>query len=389
VIIEGSVTRDIGAPPEMLWAMVTDVSRMGEWSPETSSARWIGPPGPTVGATFQGCNRLRWVGTWCSIATVTTCEPGRRFTFGVGRDPDRPNTVWSYMFESLGPDMTRVTESYRMVREPVAVRTYYRLIGRDRELAAGVAETLCRLQAAAEHPEGVRCPLPAPPSEPAPRRMQTRWGRTVGQRVFAWAYARCSPSTEARGGREHRIALLSGLEGRVVEVGCGNGLNFAHYPPSVTEVVAVEPDPYLRGRALAAAAACGVPIRVLEGHGEALPVDADSFDAAVVSLVLCSVPDPAATLAEISRVLRPAGQLRFYEHVASAADPLRRIQRQAGPWWERVAGGCRPDRDTETAITGAGFTIDEIRRMTYLPGPRFPLGLVAPHILGTARKRAV
>ena len=141
---------------------------------------------------------------------------------------------------------------------------------------------------------------------------------------FARMYERLSAEAERNGMAELRIRLLSGLGGRVVEVGAGNGMNFPHYPPQVREVVAVEPEDRLRALGERAAAPAPVPITVVRGHAGALPYDAESFDAAVVSLVLCSVPDQAAVLAEVRRVLKPGGELRFFEHVRSA-NPVRGV----------------------------------------------------------------
>ena len=129
---------------------------------------------------------------------------------------------------------------------------------------------------------------------------------------FARLYERISAESERRGTAEHRDRVLAGLAGSVIEVGAGNGLNFARYPTTVTEVVAVEPEDTLRGLAERAAATAPVPVTVVAGHGDALPVDDASFDAAVVSLVLCSVPDPPHLLAEVRRVLKPGGELRFF-----------------------------------------------------------------------------
>ena len=119
---------------------------------------------------------------------------------------------------------------------------------------------------------------------------------------------------------DHRRRLLTGLTGRVLEVGAGNGLNFPHYPATVTEVLAVEPEPYLRRLALAAARSAPVPVRVVAGTAEALPVPDGAVDAVVASLVLCTVAELDQALAEVGRVLRPGGTLRFYEHVR-ADDP--------------------------------------------------------------------
>lgn len=203
--------------------------------------------------------------------------------------------------------------------------------------------------------------------------------------VFARLYARLSHVAEEAGTREHRERLLANLYGSVIEIGCGNGLNFAHYPEAVTEVTAIEPEPYLRAQAVDMARHCNVAVRVIDASADALPIPDDHYDAAVASLVLCSVEDPLRALSEIRRVLRPGGELRFYEHVRAANDPLRRFQRLASPVWQRFAGGCRLDRDTEQLIKEAGFTVVTIDRFDFQPGPRFPVALVRPHILGSAR----
>src|SRR3954466_4119764 len=169
--------------------------------------------------------------------------------------------------------------------------------------------------------------------------------------IFARLYMKGSRSAEERGAAEHRRELLSGLSGRVLELGAGNGLNFAHYPPEVTEVVAVEPEPTLREAAEKAASEAQVPIRVVEATADRLPGDDGEFDAAVVSLVLCSVPDQAAALAELKRVIRPGGELRFYEHVKAEGQPAKALLKFAEKtFWPLVGGGCHPARHTAEAI---------------------------------------
>src|SRR2546423_10625469 len=116
--------------------------------------------------------------------------------------------------------------------------------------------------------------------------------------LFARLYTWLSRGAERAGAAEHRDENLAGLRGRVIEIGAGNGLNFAHYPPEVEEVVAVEPEPYLRARAGEAAARAPVKVTVVEGTAEQLPGADAEFDAAVVSLVLCTVPDQPNALAE-------------------------------------------------------------------------------------------
>jgi ubiquinone/menaquinone biosynthesis C-methylase UbiE len=186
--------------------------------------------------------------------------------------------------------------------------------------------------------------------------------------------------------RRHRDELLAGLTGRVIEIGAGAGSNFAHYPPTVEEVIAVEPEPYLRAQARAAAATAGVRVAVRDGVADRLPAEDASFDAAVACLVLCSVPDQTDALTEIRRVLRPAGEMRFYEHVRSNRPALALTQRALDQvFWPHAFGGCHTARDTAAAIEAAGFEIQDQRRMWVNPLPiAFP---VATHATGRARLR--
>jgi ubiquinone/menaquinone biosynthesis C-methylase UbiE len=201
--------------------------------------------------------------------------------------------------------------------------------------------------------------------------------------MFARYFARYGGRNEERGNRELRRELLAGLSGRVMEVGAGSGLNFPHYPVSVREVVAVEPEPYLRSRAVEAAGSAPVPIRVVDGTAAELPAADGEFDAVVISALLCSVTDVPAALAEFHRVLRPGGQLRFYEHVRSQDAWYARFQKAADLLWPHLMGGCHVQRQTRAAI-GQVFTIESCR------GFRFPpsaiLAPAAPRILGVARK---
>jgi SAM-dependent methyltransferase len=182
---------------------------------------------------------------------------------------------------------------------------------------------------------------------------------------------------------EHRRELLAGLSGRVIEIGAGNGINFANYPAEVTEVVAVEPEAYLRDKAAQAAASAPVPVTVVDGLADALPAEDARFDAAVTSLVLCSVPDQARALAEVARVLKPGGELRFYEHILSQDPKVARLQNRIEPVWRFCGGGCHPNRDTPAAIEAAGFRMESSRRFPFKPGPL--MTVVEPHVIGTAR----
>lgn len=196
--------------------------------------------------------------------------------------------------------------------------------------------------------------------------------------LFARFYSRLVvPMMRRSGADAHRERLVSGLSGTVVEVGCGPGDNFALYPSEVTSVVAVEPEPFLRARAgEAAAAATGEPGRVgvVEGTADALPVADGSADAVVFSLVLCSVHDVPAALAEARRVLRPGGEIRVLEHVAAPDSPrMRRVQHALdATLWPRMFGGCHTGRDTAAAVTDAGFAWTEMERFVFPEGARGP-----------------
>ncbi|MCU1686613.1 MAG: methylase involved in ubiquinone/menaquinone biosynthesis [Amycolatopsis sp.] len=198
---------------------------------------------------------------------------------------------------------------------------------------------------------------------------------------FARLYERISAESEQRGTGEHRHRTLAGLTGRVIELGAGNGLNFTHYPNTVTEVVAVEPEDGLRALAEQAAHHTTVPVQVVAAHAGDLPFDDGSFDAAVASLVLCSVPDPRGALAELRRILTPTGELRFFEHVRSRRLLPGLLQDLGTPLWSRLGGGCHLNRDTAADIRAAGFTINEMARVVYAPMNFSP---PQTHILGRA-----
>jgi ubiquinone/menaquinone biosynthesis C-methylase UbiE len=202
--------------------------------------------------------------------------------------------------------------------------------------------------------------------------------------LFARCLARSAAISERKGGDAYRRRLVAGLSGRVVEVGAGTGVLFRHYPTTVSEVVAVEPESNLRTMAEDAARGAPVAVHVMAGVAEALPAKDESMDAAVSAGLLCSVPDPDAALAELARVIRPGGELRFYEHVISPRPRAARLQRglDGSGLWPRAMGGCHTSRDTATAIVRAGFRIQSLERFTFHPSLLdVP---VAPKILGRA-----
>jgi len=220
-----------------------------------------------------------------------------------------------------------------------------------------------------------------------PRRDRERG--TFSAPLFSrFLYPRFKQSGLKHGEGEHRQRLLDGIAGEVIEVGAGDGLNFAYYPQAVTGVLAVEPEDNLRAAASDQANHAPVPVEVKAGLADRLPADDNSFDAAVCSLVLCSVDDQAEALAEIRRVLRPGGQLRFYEHVRAHSRSLAAVQHAVTPVWSRLGGGCHLNRDTEGAITGAGFEIKRIERFVFAPSPLERLGGDIILGVGTTREQS-
>jgi ubiquinone/menaquinone biosynthesis C-methylase UbiE len=201
--------------------------------------------------------------------------------------------------------------------------------------------------------------------------------------LFARFFDRLSRTMEKEVGR-YREEMLAGLSGRVVEVGAGNGINFSHYPSTVDEVIAIEPEPYLRARAEDAAKTVPIRVTVRAGVADALGLEDASVDAAVASLVLCSVPDQQRALAELRRVTRPGGELRFLEHVRSSGERKARIQRGAdrSGIWPLIGGGCHCARDTVGVIRGAGFEIVQVRDLDV--GPSW--NITNPHVLGRAMR---
>ncbi|TLM85763.1 class I SAM-dependent methyltransferase [Pseudarthrobacter sp. NamE5] len=198
---------------------------------------------------------------------------------------------------------------------------------------------------------------------------------------FARAFAEAVEGIDRRGAAEHRRELLAKLHGFVIEIGAGEGSSFAFYPPTVTKVLAIEPDDYLRKIATAKAASATVPVTVRAGAAEHIPAEDASADALVSSLVLCSVGEQVPVLAEVRRVLRPGGTLAFYEHVRSNRPFFAAIEDMMTPAWQRFAGGCHPNRDTVAAIEAASFAPVNSRRFNFAVHPLSP---PVAHVLGTA-----
>jgi ubiquinone/menaquinone biosynthesis C-methylase UbiE len=178
---------------------------------------------------------------------------------------------------------------------------------------------------------------------------------------------------------EMRGRMLSDVGGDVLEIGAGTGANFEHYQPNAN-VTAIEPDPFMLRRAKEKLAALGrANISLQEALAERLPFDDATFDTVISTLVLCSVHDTRAPVAEIQRVLKPGGQLRFIEHVR--ADGFTGgVQSIIKPIWGWFSAGCHPNRRTTEALRAAGFDVDVTERRKMMMG-RIPL------LRGTARLR--
>lgn len=195
--------------------------------------------------------------------------------------------------------------------------------------------------------------------------------------IFAFVY----PLTVRLGERTvgpRRARLLATAQGTVVEIGTGTGVNFPYYPPGV-EVTATEVEPGLVRKARRAAARWP-SIEVRAASADALPFSDGSIDTVVSTMVLCTVPDLAAALEEIRRVLRPHGRLLFLEHVRSDDPELAHKQDRGERRQMRLAAGCHPNRDTVAAIAAAGFELEPVERFA-LPGPK----LTRPGVSGAAR----
>jgi ubiquinone/menaquinone biosynthesis C-methylase UbiE len=187
-------------------------------------------------------------------------------------------------------------------------------------------------------------------------------------------------AAEDAGLRESRRGALAPAAGRTLEIGAGTGANLDLYPDAVGELVLAEPDPNMLRLLRPKAAAAGRDVGIVEARGEALPFAESSFDTAALTLVLCTVPDPAATLREVARVLRPGGRLLFVEHVRSAQAELARWQDRLEKPWRFIGDGCHCNRDTIAAIEASPLTLEGFQRERLPKAPP----IVRPLVRGSA-----
>jgi ubiquinone/menaquinone biosynthesis C-methylase UbiE len=200
------------------------------------------------------------------------------------------------------------------------------------------------------------------------------------RRLFAALYDTVSKGSGEAGMREERRQLLAGAEGATIEVGAGTGLNPEHYPEAVARLVLAEPDRHMRRRLRQRVDKLGRVAEVIDAPAERLPFPDATFDTAVVTWVLCSVPDQETALHEIARVLRPNGRLLFLEHVRSDDPKIAKRQDRIRPLYNLV--GCNPNRATLAAIEASALKVEAVKEGEVPKAPK----VERPMIVGTARR---
>lgn len=200
-------------------------------------------------------------------------------------------------------------------------------------------------------------------------------------RLYAFMYDRIGRGSEAAGLQRERVALLAQARGNTVEIGAGTGLNLDHYPPTVTHLTLVEPDRHMRKRLRQRVAQIRPDAAVLDARAESLPLPDASVDTVVVTFVLCSVADQNAALAEITRVLRPGGQLLFLEHVRDTDPQIADKQDHAPFLYSWI--GCHPNRATLEAITHSPLSVVNVRHGQV---PKAPV-IERPMVVGVAESK--
>jgi ubiquinone/menaquinone biosynthesis C-methylase UbiE len=201
------------------------------------------------------------------------------------------------------------------------------------------------------------------------------WGR-----VFTALYDGMTRGTEEAGLRRMRSELLGEARGRTLELGAGTGANLDLYPEAVEELVLSEPDPHMAKRLRGKLAERGSSATLVQAPAESLPFEDSSFDTAVFTLVLCTVPDPTAALQEVARALKPGGRLLFIEHIRAEDPTLARWQDRLEKPWRFLGDGCHCNRDTVATIAASPLTLGEVERGHLPKAPP----IVRPLVRGTA-----
>jgi ubiquinone/menaquinone biosynthesis C-methylase UbiE len=203
---------------------------------------------------------------------------------------------------------------------------------------------------------------------------EATWGR-----AFAAIYDRSLKAVEEGGLREMRQEVLSRAEGRTIDLGAGTGVNFDLFPAAVSELVMVEPGEHMI-KQLRAKVGDRAGLEIVQASAQELPFADDSFDTAVFTLVLCTVPDPAAALRETARVLKPGGKLLFIEHVRAEGTGLARWQDRVEKPWRFFADGCHCNRDTVATIEASPMRLDQVEQGALPKAPP----IIRPVVSGVA-----
>jgi ubiquinone/menaquinone biosynthesis C-methylase UbiE len=199
------------------------------------------------------------------------------------------------------------------------------------------------------------------------------------RRLFAALYDTVGKGSEEAGVREERRQLLAGAQGATIEIGAGTGLNMQHYPDAVTRLVLAEPDRHMRVRLARRIEELFRTAEIVDAAADRLPFPDATFDTAVVTFVLCSVPDQQDALREIARVLRPNGRLLFLEHVRSDDPGVAKWQDRMRPLYNVV--GCNPNRATLAAIEASPLELESVKHGEIPKAPK----VERPLIVGSAR----
>lgn len=201
-----------------------------------------------------------------------------------------------------------------------------------------------------------------------------------GKRLFAWMMSQADDVYDKAVG-DRKQSLLGKLNGNILEIGPGTGVNLAYFPKNINWI-GIEPNPFMHSYLIKEAQKLGFNnIDLRTGTADDLDAEDNSIDAVVSTLVLCSVPNLAITLQQVLRVLKPGGHFLFIEHVAAPEKTvLRKVQSTIRPLWKILGDGCHPDRETWVALENAGFSNLNYEHF------RAPVPIVSPHIMGIATK---
>jgi ubiquinone/menaquinone biosynthesis C-methylase UbiE len=169
--------------------------------------------------------------------------------------------------------------------------------------------------------------------------------------------------------RPYRERVAGAAEGRVLDVGVGSGFNLPFYARQAQEIFGLDPSPRLLGRAQSNAQGVQIPVHLLEGSAERIPLADSSMDTIVMTWTGCSIPEVATALREMRRVLKIGGRLLFVEHGRAPEPRVARWQDRLDPFWRRLSGGCHLNRKIDDLLSDTGFRVDRLDT-GYIPGPR-------------------